>query len=119
MATIQDLKQWISDLVYPGEFKEFVHVTGESGSPKEKLFKCSIYTDEHMYQIVAIERDKNSYLGCQASARKERPGESWRRGNDLADGELSSETWMSVLRDIVKYEMVKLSEFRKPNTIPE
>jgi hypothetical protein len=121
MGTIQELKQWISDLLFPGEFKEFVYVTGDSTSKKtkEKLFKCSIYTDEHIYQIVAIESDANNYLGCQATARKERPGEAWKRGNDLADGELTYDTWIRIVRDIVKYELVRLSEFRKPNMSPE
>jgi hypothetical protein len=112
--TLEMLKQWISDLVYPGVFKEFVYVTTDI----DDLFKASIYTDEHIYQIVAIQGKKN-YLGCQATSRKERPGESWKRGNDLADGPLNKDTWTRILSDIVKYELVKLSEFRRPNISPE
>lgn len=115
MGTIKDLKLWLDELIFPGEFKEFVHVT----SDVDKLFKCSIYTDEHVYQIVAIENDKDSYLGCQATARKERPGETWKRGNDLSDGELERNTWVKILSDIVKYEILRLSEFRRPNISPE
>lgn len=115
MGMILDLKQWISDLVYPGNFKEFVHVTTDTPT----LFKCSIFTDEHMYHIAAVEEAKHNYLGCQATARKERPGESWKRGNDLADGPFNEDTWKMILRDIVKYELVKLSEFRRPNIVPE
>jgi hypothetical protein len=115
MATIQELKQWMNELVYPGSFKEFVHVTADT----KNLFKCSIFTDEHMYHVVAVEEEKHNYLGCQATTRKERPGESWKRGNDLSDGPLEEETWKKILSDIVKYELVKLSEFRKPNIVPE
>jgi len=115
MGSIQDLKLWLDKLVFPGEMKEFVHVTTDI----DKLFKCSIYTDEHIYHLVAVINDKNTYLGCQATARKERPGETWKRGNDLADGELEVNTWERILSDIVKYELVRLSEFRKPNISPE
>ena len=49
------------------------------------------------------------YLGCIVSERKPRAGESWTRGNDLADGDFCEETWLAILRDIVKYEMVKIA----------
>jgi hypothetical protein len=113
-SKIEDLKQWINELIYPGIFKDFVHVTTDILG----LFKASIYTDEHIYQISAVQ-GKNDYLGCQVTARKERPGESWKRGNDLSDGPLIKDTWNRIINDIVKYELVKLSEYRKPNNIPE
>jgi hypothetical protein len=54
------------------------------------------------------------YLGCTASTRKPRAGEDWPRGNDLADGPLSEETWHSILADIVGYELVRVHRRQQP-----
>ena len=40
--------------------------------------------------------------------RKPRAGEDWNRGNDLADGPYSEETWREIVNDIVAYELVKV-----------
>jgi len=63
-----------------------------------------ICTAEHRYSISATP----TYLGCIASATRERPGETWTRGNDLPDGPFSRETWESIKDRIISYEMVKL-----------
>ena len=63
--------------------------------------RVRIYTVTHRYFISA----GPDYLGCIASTRAPRPGEDWTRGNDLADGKFNHETWVSILTDIVAYEL--------------
>ena len=73
--------------------------------------RFKVYTNDHCYSITALVEQRtvgqyHTYLGCIASSRKPRAGEDWTRGNDLADGELSLETWNKILADIVSYELV-------------
>lgn len=105
MATLKDLKFWMKAL---NRFGDNIEVTGEYGSPSEKTIHFNLYTATNRYSVMAIERDENDYLGCNASCRKPRAGESWTRGRDLADGDLSAETWLKILSGIVSYEMVGL-----------
>ena len=79
-----------------------------------------LYTDEYHYQIIAIDREEDDgYLGCQVSSRKPRAGEDWTRGNDLPDGPFNRETWNKILNAMINYELVKLTKYKKPGTIPE
>ena len=79
----------------------------------------ALYTQEHKYQIVAIDRrGEKGYLGCQVSTRKFRAGEDWLRGNDLPDGPFSRATWERILNAIIRYEIVELSKYKRPDTIP-
>jgi hypothetical protein len=48
-----------------------------------------------------------------------RAGEDWVRGNDLPDGPFSKETWDRIIYAIVRYELVKLTPYKKPESIPE
>ena len=118
-STVHDFKEWMKALIFPGEFEEFVHVTKEYQTPHDKVLDCSIYTDMYKYKFIVIERSDRSYMGCQVSARKPRAGEDWSRGNDLVDGPLNSETWNKILRDILNYEIVRLSPYRKPDVRPD
>jgi hypothetical protein len=52
------------------------------------------------------------YLGCIASCRKPRVGETWHRGSDLADGPYSKETFFKIIGDIVSLEL-KTIQFLK------
>lgn len=74
--------------------------------------RIKLYTDNNYYSIIATLDKANQkpggYLGCIASSRKPRAGEDWTRGNDLADGEFSQETWNNILADIVAYELVEI-----------
>lgn len=58
----------------------------------------------------------DGYLGCIASSRKPRAGEKHTRGNDLADGPLTEETWRRILADIVSYEMVRVHRPKPTDT---
>jgi hypothetical protein len=64
-----------------------------------------IRTKTTCYTIVAHKKTGRGYLGCVATALEPREGETWRRGNDLADGDYSVETWTKILSDIVAYEL--------------
>lgn len=57
------------------------------------------------------------YLGCIASSRKPRAGETWTRGSDLHDGDLNKETWYGILADIVSYESVKIHKKHNSKTV--
>lgn len=119
---MQMLDQWIKELVYPGEVKDFIQEITGSGNNEETQRSLCFYTEEHVYYINAIDRfhaTKGSYLGCQVNSRKSRPGEDWIRGNDLPDGEFNKKTWDRIIYAIVSYELVKLSPFQKPDTVPE
>lgn len=137
MATIENLKAWIErDITRYSSSDACVEVARPSEYGKDERFAFRIYTDLHRYTITArnprvryreteppqMPDDRGSvgprpnrpmisdegYLGCTSSSRKPRAGEDWRRGNDLADGPLTEETWHRILGDIVSYEMVRV-----------
>jgi hypothetical protein len=120
MTKIDQLEQWLKELIYPGNVDEFVQRPAGHGSPEEQSRTYTIYTEENQYTIVAVEKkDGDNYLGCSATARKSRPGEGWLRGNDLPDGPFTRKTWDRIVYAIVSYEMVKLSPFQKPDKAPK
>ena len=121
LTKMQMLDQWLKELIFPGDPKEFFQEVSGQGSETETRRIFCFYTDEHVYQIVAIERfnGEEDYLGCQVSTRKARPGEDWARGNDLPDGPFNKKTWDRIIYSIVSYEMVKLSEYQRPDTVPD
>jgi hypothetical protein len=72
--------------------------------------RVHFYTNDHIYSIGVHWEDKmeDSYLGCTASTRKNRPGEVWNRGSDLPDGKYNDETWNKILMGIIQFEMKTL-----------
>ncbi len=100
-ANGDQLIAWLKGLRYFSPKK--VHVVEYSD---EKLV-VKLYTDEHYYQITAT---AGGYLGCTASTRKPRPGESWTRGNDLPDGKFSKAVFDSIIGAIVFYEAEEVME---------
>ena len=72
---------------------------------KTEKIKIIFFTDTHKYCIIAI---KDEYIGCTASCRKAKPGETWTRGSDLPDGDYNEETFEKIIRKIVGYEMKNL-----------
>jgi len=103
METIKDLRVWMKIL---NRFGGNIEDVSGSGQPGEERISFRLYTDTNRYSFTAIDRERNSYLGCIANSRKPRAGEGWNRGRDLADGSLSHETWIKILADIISYEMV-------------
>jgi len=119
---MESLDQWLKELIFPGKVEDFFQEINGQGDDKKVTRNFCFYTEEYQYFITAIERfdeDKDNYLGCQVSARKSRAGEDWLRGNDLPDGPFTKKTWDRIIYSIVSYELVKLSEFQKPDTVPE
>lgn len=111
---IHDFDVLVADLVpssclHVSESLDQGNTEGESYS--ERRYK--VYTDKNQYTITACVEKKGadvikSYLGCIATSRKKRAGESWARGNDLPDGALCVEVWDKIVRAIVSYELVKV-----------
>lgn len=66
------------------------------------------YTETQEYAIVARPPTEMGvgYLGCMATSRKRRPGESWHRGRDLPDGPYCRDIWDRILRGILAYEIL-------------
>ena len=120
LTKMDELDQWLKELVYPGKVKDFIEEVSGKANKNEIEREICFYTENYCYFIYAIERldDKDSYIGCQVNARKKRAGETWHRGNDLPDGVFSKETWNKIIYAIVNYELVKLSPFQKPDKIP-
>ena len=113
---MDSLDQWLSQLIFPGNPKEFFHKLEEHNQPGVEVFrKFCFYTQDHQYIILATDRtEDDGYLGCQVQCRKPRPGEDWLRGNDLPDGKFNKNTWDNIVISIVRYEIAKLSKFIKP-----
>ncbi|MDA3780489.1 MAG: hypothetical protein PF487_09785 [Bacteroidales bacterium] len=79
-------------------------------------FSCIIFTNDNKHTFYGYEptKDKpNGYLGAGATGRKPRPGETWNGGNDLPDGSYTKETFDSIVKAIVAYEIKTLQLWRK------
>ena len=135
METLRDLRKWAGHIGKFSSVDDIEEVEGSIFCQTEDdadygTIRFRIYTDNNVYTIHAnchqatgagVVDGKVStkqvslptYLGCGASARKPRAGETWTRGSDLADGPLTFETWVKILGDIVSYEQVKV---HKPRT---
>ena len=106
----EQFEEWLKELVPFGRLGEYVQFLYD-----EKRTRARIFTDSHQYQISAGE----TYLGCGASSRKWRAGEDWHRGNDRHDGPFCRETWDAIVRDILRYELVKLEVREASQPVPE
>ena len=115
------LDEWIAKLIFPGKVKDFIQKRKGYSSPEHGYYRdFYFYTEDNRYSITAIDRDgDDGYLGCTVTCRKARAGEEYNRGNDLPDGPFTEETWNTIVYAIVNYELVKLSDFKKPDQIPD
>jgi hypothetical protein len=117
---MRDLSMWAEDLVFPGKFKDFIKEIKGFNLDGAVHREFCFYTESNRYKIYAIDRkEDDGYLSCQVTARKARAGEDWFRGNDLPDGPFTIETWNKILECIVKYELVQLTEYKRPDRIPK
>ena len=108
-----DLVKWLKTITRFGNAKRTMLFLKCS---EERVVKDSVYikifTYEHSYSISATLPEYNGgYLGCTGSCRKSRPGETWTRGSDLADGKYNETTFNRIVKDIVSYEMKNLQCF--------
>jgi hypothetical protein len=115
------LDEWIAKLIFPGKVKDFIQEKKAYNSPQHGYYReFCLYTEDNKYSITAIDREgDDGYLGCVVSCRKARAGEEYNRGNDLPDGPFKEETWNTIIYAIVNYELVKLSDFQRPEKIPD
>lgn len=102
------LIKWLRSVSRYGNIKSTVLLLKYEGRICAKFF-----TNDHIYSISARQPSEkyDGYLGCTASCRKPRAGETWTRGSDLADGIYKEETFIHILKDIVSYEMKSLQCF--------
>lgn len=109
----KDIKNWLKEVCRWDNIDDFVRVSIDEGQNDKEDYvakvRCRIYTRDHVYGLIAIDRQKNEgYLGCVVSTRKPRAGEDWTRGNDLPDGPYTYGTWQKIKNAIIAYELVKI-----------
>lgn len=103
---------------FPQKFVNSIQIKHHSPKIKnphtKNLVSMDLFTDINHYMISIrpedhlVTSDQKTYLGCIVQSRKERAGETWKRGRDLADGPCTNDTWQRILKDIVNYELVKI-----------
>lgn len=106
---IMQMRLWLSCIYSPSKVDRALEVEYITvpDSNVQKLYMCAkIWTVNNIYSITSSIHAlcPPEYLGCSAQSRKPRTGETWTRGNDLADGDFGEETWHKILCDIVRYE---------------
>ena len=104
--TLEQMKEQLVEWLGEFRFSFDYELKEEERADGCKVIRLRVYTFSNKYGIVAS--PPGDYLGGVAVARKPRAGEDWTRGNDLADGPFSRETWNKILVDIVAYEAVKI-----------
>ena len=121
LTPMEELDQWLKELVFPGKVSDFIEDVSNDDTKDEHTRELCFYTDQHCYFIHALVRkdDGDNYIGCEVSARKQRAGEDWTRGNDLPDGPFNKETWNRIVYAIVNYELIQLTQYVKPLEVPE
>ncbi len=108
---INMIDSWLKEII--SDVKTYVQVIYDDGECKPGSYefkkKIKIYTNNHEYTIVAIDRSSDDgYLGCVVSNRKLRAGENWTRGNDLPDGPFIQKTWEKIKNAIIRFELIKI-----------
>ena len=93
------LLEWLTENSYIDESK--IQVIDN----KPERTSVYLFTSDHCYRIIA----HKTYLGCTVSTRRNRPGETWNRGNDLSDGPFTRETYDRIMSGIVGYELKEIA----------
>lgn len=81
-----------------------------------ETYRVTLFTSRRSYSIVmkpiraSSHGDESGYLGATGSQRAPRAGETWTRGNDLADGPYCKKTWDQIVADILACELVRLGK---------
>ncbi len=108
--------EWILAFSQRGKNPVDAMVLCEEPSEHGSIFRASLFTERYTYHIVAhpswvtADTGHEGYLGATVTNRKERAGEDWMRGSDLADGSYSEDTWRRIMVDIISHEMVRLGK---------
>lgn len=115
--SIAQMRKWLSDIYPASKVDRALHIeyiTVPDSIVKKLYMRARIWTLNNVYYITASIHTQNppGYLGCIGDSRKCRTGETWTRGNDLADGRFKEETWQNVLCDIVRYEAEEIKSWK-------
>ena len=122
---IQQMREWLSKIYLSSKIDRALKtekiLRQEDETEVYLDLTAKIWTFNNTYRIIAhiyLDND-HTYLGCTASCRKSRTGETWTRGNDLPDGEFNQETWDKIMVGIVRYETeeVKSDKWKKGSNI--
>ena len=115
MATIADLKKWISEILPNKIFNDYVQtISDEEPDNDERQYireiTMKIFTKSlHYYHIVAkYTSNGEGYLGCQVGKDYHLAGVGHASGNDLPDGPLNEETWNKIVHAIIASELREL-----------
>lgn len=105
----ENLIEWMEEM-YRGYRDPELYMMETTSTDGIKGVRIKLFTEINEYSIVAYPPSKTykGYMGCIGRSRKPRAGENWTRGNDLADGPCSRDTWIEIMQDIVGYELVKI-----------
>ena len=95
-----DLVRWLKKIAKVENTKRTMLIVDQG-----ERIKIIFFTATYKY---AINARKDHYLGCTASQRISRPGETWTKGSDLPDGDYDEETFGRIIRRIISNEMTNL-----------
>lgn len=101
---VGQLTEWLRPYIRYGQPWRLERLDGDAG-------RLLLATEANNY---SIRFHAGRYLGCVATSRKTRPGETWLRGNDLPDGPFGGETFQQIMQGILAYEWRELVETPEP-----
>lgn len=115
LSTLEGVRAQMKDWIWRGKFGSTKNFNLEIDGDRVKLtFKTALHSYSIVGRPIGWASRSGSYLGCVVSNRYSLPGENWTRGNDLADGDLSEETWHRIMQDILSVELAAAAEERAP-----
>lgn len=105
---VDEVKQALIDTLLGGKYSRKDNA-GQHIIVKYNDTGCKFYwyTDKHEYSIVYI--NASAYLLGAFTNRYMRAGETWHRGNDLADGPANQKTLNSIIKDFISNELCTIS----------
>lgn len=109
---LPDLAEWLKKISRYGNVDS---VTQIFRSRRDSSFSVLLFTNDHQFTLSAYAPNENNtrgYLGCIATNRKARVGETWFRGCDLGDGDYSLETFEKILGDMISLELKSIQFFK-------
>lgn len=114
LTTLEGVRDQLKEWIWRGKFASTANFSLDIEEGRQAVtlrFKTTLHT----YSIVgrphgAPVGGRLGYLGCVVSNRHPRPGETWTRGSDLADGDLSEGTWDRIVQDILSVELAAAAE---------
>lgn len=129
---LSDVKSWgnettqnWNDYIYTPEQIQKYHMGDDLPQSKvhnqPNVLYILMWTNCHEYQIQAKLPNNNGtqkgYLGLTGKVRKPKAGETWKRGNDLYDGLYCKNTFDTIIKNIVRYELIAKVKPKPDNPI--